>query len=711
MNPQYPEFLFDSPLFSGFSEKQSRQLLKYFKRSRVKKGMVLFRPNEKSRYLYIVLSGELKIEHQENDKKFRLVANAIAGDIIGEVALLTGEKHTARVKAILDSEVLKISKISIVHLIHKYPILALNLGQIEASRLRNQIVGENLRKPENRFIAHFTSFDPLESHYCGLNLASSMAKASGKNIAYLHLSRCPQTPLQTFSLRISENRLRETGQFLKNFKPSKLNQFLIQHESGLVFLPSLPDDPAIIAFKIRDIPRIISHLGQQYSHVFMELGSEFLQEKKVISILKQADKVLIGVKRNKYYVTELKKTLSMYLKKIPDLSQKVHLYLNDISPIAGDVSHILFQSTNIKREHTTDSPDTQPVKQKNYLSRKSIETVLNMDIDFELRGEIEGLKDYILPDLMASRRKISHAVNSFRSLGRWLANNSRGIALGGGGARALAEIGVLQILEEKNIDFDYVAGTSMGALIGALYACGYKASEMEDMFAKYLPEDNMVFDYGIPLISFFRGRKINALLKNIFGRKRIEELPIRFTCIATDIVSGDEVRISSGPIWRAVRASMSLPVIFPPVRYKNYFLIDGGALNNVPGDVLKQERVQRVLGINCTPIQDTSLSTYLENTQLFRLLRPNRHFFRNLGRLLSLSFVAFRRPPILQIAYRTMMLEGGELIRMKSHHFDYLMNLDVYNYSLFDFHLRKEIIQTGREAAMKELDKILKIFR
>ena len=151
---------------------------------------------------------------------------------------------------------------------------------------------------------------------------------------------------------------------------------------------------------------------------------------------------------------------------------------------------------------------------------------------------------------------------------------------------------------------------------------------------------------------------------------------------------------------------MSLPVIFPPVKYHDYYLLDGGTLNNVPGDLLKKERMHKVIGINATPLEDDSIEKYISQTKLLTLLTPGRHFFKNLNKFFALLALTIKRPPILQLAIRSMMLEGAELVRTKAHIFDYLVSPRVADVGLFEFKRRKEIIDRGLKEAENNIGAI-----
>ena len=184
-----------------------------------------------------------------------------------------------------------------------------------------------------------------------------------------------------------------------------------------------------------------------------------------------------------------------------------------------------------------------------------------------------------------------------------LAETKIGLALGGGGARGFSHIPILQSLDDLEVKPAHISGTSMGAIIGAIYAAGktpqdirdivdsmviYKGEGLKDILQKRglrkwfeLIDPNFFKKGGV-----IKGDKIVEFLREIIGVETFEELQIPLTIVATDFHTGEEVVFESGPLMPAVRASMSLPGLFEPVRHEGRMLIDGGVVNPVPHDLL-----------------------------------------------------------------------------------------------------------------------------
>jgi len=201
-----------------------------------------------------------------------------------------------------------------------------------------------------------------------------------------------------------------------------------------------------------------------------------------------------------------------------------------------------------------------------------------------------------------------------------------GLVLGGGGAKGAAEVGVLKVLEEAGVKVDCIVGTSIGSIVGGLYAAGYSASELETMFQTqewlslltdrkaslsnepYTTIDGVTYIFGFPVmdrnsqgIGVMSGGKIEQLIDSMASAKgcaEFENLKIPFRCVTADIREAKEVILSKGVLCKALRASMAIPGIYKPVSYDGRLLVDGGMLNNLPVDVCRQMGADIVIAVD-----------------------------------------------------------------------------------------------------------------
>jgi len=178
-----------------------------------------------------------------------------------------------------------------------------------------------------------------------------------------------------------------------------------------------------------------------------------------------------------------------------------------------------------------------------------------------------------------------------------------GLALGSGAARGMAHIGVLEVLQKEGIPIDLIAGSSAGAAIGAIYAQSKDFIAIKklalDLNARRLAS---LLDPSLSRTGLLKGRKIQNLLASVIGGNiKFSDLKIPFACVATDIDTGEEVVIDRGSVPEAVRASITIPGIFTVVKWQGRYLVDGGLVNPVPANVVRQMGADFVIAVNVIP--------------------------------------------------------------------------------------------------------------
>jgi NTE family protein len=224
-----------------------------------------------------------------------------------------------------------------------------------------------------------------------------------------------------------------------------------------------------------------------------------------------------------------------------------------------------------------------------------------------------------------------------------------GLALGSGGARGWAHIGVLRALVRAGVQPDIIAGTSVGALVGGVYASGHL--DTLDSWARQLTAARLV-TYLDPRMSgggLIGGRRMATFMRRYFADSRVEDLPIPFAAVATDLLSGHELWLREGRLVDVLRTAISLPGIFTPVRHEGHWLVDGALVNPVPVSVCRALGARIVVAVNLNADQlgrARTLSRALRRTQSFdpasEMSEADQRALR--GRLGALWQQAFRRP-------------------------------------------------------------------
>jgi NTE family protein len=229
-------------------------------------------------------------------------------------------------------------------------------------------------------------------------------------------------------------------------------------------------------------------------------------------------------------------------------------------------------------------------------------------------------------------------------LARIYTGNSVGLALSGGGARAYAHVGVLRALAELKVPIDFVAGTSMGAVIAAGLAMGWEDAEMDWRIREAFVESSPLSDIAFPLLAMTRGRMVNHRLETHFGDTQISDLWRPFTCVSTDLTTGGMHIHRRGSLRRALRASLSLPGVLPPVVERGHVLVDGALVRNLPVDLVREQHDGVTIGV------DVAVSEGLRPSDL--LLRPSGWRWITSGAWL-------RGPPIVSVLIRSATISSA----------------------------------------------------
>lgn len=250
-----------------------------------------------------------------------------------------------------------------------------------------------------------------------------------------------------------------------------------------------------------------------------------------------------------------------------------------------------------------------------------------------------------------------------------------GLALGSGGARGIAHLGVLQVFEENGIPVDIITGSSMGSVVGGIYACGTNVK----LLCKMAPllNEKEYFDIVLPRKGgFLRGEKFKELIRILTKNYNFSQTKIPFACVAVDIENGELVELSEGNLAHAIRASISIPGVFEPHQWNNRLLMDGGVLSRVPALTARNMGADIVIGVDVG---------YRGDTEPKRLTK------------------------MLDVLYAASDIMSWEIARQCEKDADYLILPKVRHIDPRTFHQSEECIELGRQAALDALDDIKRL--
>lgn len=287
--------------------------------------------------------------------------------------------------------------------------------------------------------------------------------------------------------------------------------------------------------------------------------------------------------------------------------------------------------------------------------------------------------------------------NDLQRIVRYLTGQSIGLVLGGGGARGFVHIGIYKALVESGVHIDFFGGTSFGGLLACLFAMEKKPEEVMHLFKEHMLSDKKFFSMTAPLVSLNTGEHLTNVLKFGFGEPvYIEDIWKRFFCIVCNLSQNTMEIQKTGVTWKAMRATVSLPAIFPPItNEKHELLIDGGVANNLPVDVMRQfvnggkviaSHVQTVSALQAE-IPEGVLSGW--GVLLKSLLMSSEGHY----------------PNIAEVILRSIGLSSQSQEKVMMSEADYFIDVDARKFGLLDFQAMEKLVELGYRVAMEKLSK------
>uniref|UniRef100_A0A671ULN0 lysophospholipase n=1 Tax=Sparus aurata TaxID=8175 RepID=A0A671ULN0_SPAAU len=533
----------------------------------VEAGRAVYRQGDKSDSTFIVLSGRLRSVIAKDDGKKELAGEYGRGDLIGVVEALTHMNRATTVHAVRDSELAKLPEGALNSIKRRYPQVVTRLIHL----LGQKILG-NMQQVNG----------PLAGNSRGLALHTPTSKWDAGNpvsnlstVAILPVSE--EVPLTAFTLEL-QHALSGIGPTLL------LTSDSIKQRLGSAALDSVHEY------------RLSSWLGQQEDiHRIVLYQSDSGLTPWTQRCIRQADCIIIvGLGEQEPTVGELERMLEGSA--VRAQKQLVLLHREDGPPPKGTAEWLNMRSW-ISRHHHLSCP-------RRVFSKRSLPKLV-----LELYQRVF--------------EKSPDRHSDFSRLARILTGNSIAIVLGGGGARGCSQVGILRALNEAGIPIDMVGGTSIGSLMGALYAeeksnsrMRVRAREWAMVISSFLTYHytyvSPILDLTYPITSMFSGASFNSGISSVFKDKQIEDLWLPYFNITTDITASSMRAHTDGSLWRYVRASMSLSGYLPPLcdPKDGHLLMDGGYINNLPADVARSMGAKVVIAIDVGSRDETNLTNY-----------------------------------------------------------------------------------------------------
>ncbi len=632
-------FLKKVGFFSAFNEDELSLIARRMSVFSMSKGAVLFREGEQGEALYLIHSGRIRLSQGRNGQE-RTVAFAGRGDTIGEMSLIAGQPtlYTATVDATADLIVLY--RKDFEPILNEVPTAALHLSRVLAKRL----VESTRQEPTS---AVPSKIYPIISHQSlpnrvvfTVNLALSLAEQTRRRVLLLDIldqdSGVFTAALGMRPVRVGENSLRQEDLQSANI----MQRLVVYHPSGLELL-TLP-------LALMD--------GKFFSALYPFLA--LLRDKYDITLLSLPPKITPAVR-----VILEESDSPLYVEK-----DTVH---PDDPKTLADIASII-PADKITRVQLTESAPTLggPVVNFRLPWRQTMSREL-----------MDSGKIFLPGDASSTQRMVDR-------LARHLGGIRIGFVMGSGASYGYSMIGMLKVLERNGIFPDVISGTSIGALIGSFYAAGKTPSELEEIALSITKKKLFALsDITLPWQGLILGREVLRFLKTVLGEKTFDELDIPFACVATDIMSGEEVVLKDGKVAEAVRGSLSLPFFFQPFFLNGRYLVDGGLTNPVPTSVAAALGANILISVNLTTKPSAKKLAGFRNRRRY-------------------SSAYMKGPNILEVMMKTIYTMQFEIAQARSEMSHVVIAPDMSSFAWSEFHRAPDIIRIGETVMEDALPKI-----
>lgn len=276
-------------------------------------------------------------------------------------------------------------------------------------------------------------------------------------------------------------------------------------------------------------------------------------------------------------------------------------------------------------------------------------------------------------------------------LARILTGQSVGLVLSGGGARAYAHVGAVRALRERKVPIDFLCGVSMGGIVGAGVAMGWDDAELDERIRAAFVDSSPLDDVAFPILAMTRGVKVSERLFEHFGEAEISDLWLPFVCLSANLTTGAYHLHKRGLVWKALRASVSLPGVMPPATDGDDVLVDGAVLKNFPADVMRAAQLGPIVGVDVTGERNITADDVARPKSAWRWL---------------LSGQWRKGPPIVSLLMRAATVSTGRDLTAAREATDVLVQPQTGHIEIRDWSAYAPAVSAGYRATLAALDRL-----
>lgn len=662
------------PLFLKLDPWELESLARLTRVAEYKKDDFVYKQGDCPRSFYVVVSGRLEAYAEQGHGRQSLLCLR-RGDYFGEASLLIEEPHTANVVVLSDSLLLELDKEGFKKAIENNAKLSLEISRRLSRRLKGKTFHTSL-SAKSDIISVFNNQPNVGYGRFSVNLAASLARENKAKTILIDVSQSEQE----FAIRWPGNPQAILSFFdsIESDLSQILPGFIKKHNSGFDVFTVIHQPGNLI--EENSISVLLSHLAVDYRFIVVDLPGQV--DPVVIQTLKQSDDLIFATDSNLNNLFEIREIIADIERCFVMPDEKISIAIHD--------------------------------------------TLFGMRATDELKKEFFGKKScYLLPEVFEpegphgawqtpfSLEKPEAAYSKTLSfLARKLGNNLIGLVLGSGAAMGLSHIGVLKVLESEKIPIDVIAGSSMGALVGALYCVGTPINEIEKVA---LGINNrwrllqMLDIQSIPIRGLLGGAQVMKYFEKFWKKKTFEDCVIPLKIVVTDLSTFQIITVDSGPINQAVRASVSIPAIFKPVLKGDQVLIDGGILSPLPVGVLRKSGIRKIIAVNVYPTTDCISKNHQRKhkKEIKRAQRARqRGFFSYVSYLSRKKFARIFKANVFDVLMNTIQSMETEISKNEEKEANLVIKPVAGEAHWVEFYKARRFIEAGEAETLENISRI-----
>jgi len=652
------------PLFGDLNFFERRLVLDAIELLQIKRGQLIYRQGDPADAFYAIVSGRVETL-VEQDGAASLLEILYRGKHFGFISQLTGEPHSVTARAATDVLLVRIERERFQQLLKGIPRLSLELNRALSRRLKRKDLHPK-SVFESTICAVYGAQDVHPASLYLLSLGAGLLDQTRKKVICVDAGGADSCVPGLLGLDAHKGL-----EVRSNFVPlDEIQKHIVRRDDG-------PDILRLVlkgggSNEAEFIISVLTMLINDY-HYCLVLVPPTLEE-GAARVLTQADIVHLLSSTRQEKLRAMTRQMDVWgLWQDNEFKRRTKLILLEEKFVHGQGDELLSLPPEVIFH--------QPV----YATLPHVEE-----------------QDYGVLD--RSYKQVYAKV--VRRVARHIGEVQVGLALGSGSAMGISHIGVLKVLEEEGVEVDFVSGSSIGALIGALWCCGYSACEVEKIILENRSRKYLFGwdDLAFPLRGLLKGRHVYRFLDKYLGDMTFHDIKRPFKVVACDALGMKSVVFDSGRLKDAVMASVAIPGVFEPFRIADHYYIDGGVLNPLPTDVCLDSGARKVIAVNVLPSADDFERSYEINRKRRYKSFSHVRAFAAWQRFVRLRIVGFFEPNIFDVIVSTVQSMEYLLAQANAlSQSDVTLHPDVTSVSWADFKHIEDLVRRGEEEARRHL--------